>query len=136
MRQLSLGVVATLGLATIAHADTVVVTADRMIDVIAGRVVEHPRSPSSMAASRRSRRRARRVPDGARRVDLPGVTLLPGLIDMHVHLTCDPRFGGYRRLEFTDCSGPSSASPMQSARSMPASPRYATSAPATMTTWR
>jgi imidazolonepropionase-like amidohydrolase len=30
------------------------------------------------------------------------MTLLPGLIDMHVHLTSDPRFGGYRWLEFTD----------------------------------
>ena len=30
------------------------------------------------------------------------MTLLPGLIDMHVHLTFDPRFSGYRRLEFTD----------------------------------
>ncbi len=39
---------------------------------------------------------------GARRIDLPGMTLLPGLIDMHVHLTSDPRFSGYRGLEFTD----------------------------------
>src|SRR5476651_46460 len=36
------------------------------------------------------------------RVDLPGMTLLPGLIDMHVHLTSDPHFSGYRPLEFTD----------------------------------
>jgi len=28
--------------------------------------------------------------------------LLPGLIDMHVHLTSDPRLSGYRHLEFTD----------------------------------
>jgi imidazolonepropionase-like amidohydrolase len=27
---------------------------------------------------------------------------LPGLIDMHVHLTSDPIYSGYRRLEFTD----------------------------------
>ena len=32
----------TLCTAGAAHADTVVVTADRMLDVIAGRVVEHP----------------------------------------------------------------------------------------------
>src|SRR6202051_3081641 len=30
------------------------------------------------------------------------MTLLPGLIDMHVHLTGDPRYSGYRGLEFTD----------------------------------
>jgi imidazolonepropionase-like amidohydrolase len=35
-------------------------------------------------------------------VELPGVTLLPGLIDMHVHLTSDPRYSGYRALAFTD----------------------------------
>jgi imidazolonepropionase-like amidohydrolase len=33
---------------------------------------------------------------------MPGMTLLPGLIDMHVHLTSDPKFSGYRRLEVTD----------------------------------
>ncbi len=42
------------------------------------------------------------APAGARRVDLPGLTLLPGLIDMHVHLTGDPRYSGYRGLEYTD----------------------------------
>jgi imidazolonepropionase-like amidohydrolase len=42
------------------------------------------------------------VPAGAARVDLPGVTLLPGLIDMHVHLTSSPLYGGYNRLQFTD----------------------------------
>lgn len=31
------------------------------------------------------------VPAGARTVDLAGLTLLPGLIDLHTHLTYDPR---------------------------------------------
>jgi imidazolonepropionase-like amidohydrolase len=44
------------------------------------------------------------VAPGARHIDLPGMTLLPGLIDMHVHLTVDPRFGGYKGYEFTDNS--------------------------------
>jgi imidazolonepropionase-like amidohydrolase len=30
------------------------------------------------------------------------MTLLPGLIDMHTHITADPRYSGYRGLEFTD----------------------------------
>jgi imidazolonepropionase-like amidohydrolase len=30
------------------------------------------------------------------------MTLLPGLIDMHTHITSDPRYSGYRGLEFTD----------------------------------
>ena len=84
------------------HADTVVVTADHMVDVIAGRVVDRPQITitdgriSSVAAQ------GTPVPQNARRIDLAGMTLLPGLIDMHVHLTSDPRFSGYRRLEFTD----------------------------------
>ena len=41
------------------------------------------------------------APD-AERVDLPGRTLLPGLIDMHVHFTSEPTLSGYRRLEYTD----------------------------------
>src|SRR5206468_12692305 len=48
------------------------------------------------------RSRPSRVPACARHVDLPGMTLLPGLIDMHTHITSDPRFSGYRELEFTD----------------------------------
>jgi imidazolonepropionase-like amidohydrolase len=43
------------------------------------------------------------VPAEARRVELPaGMTLLPGLIDMHVHLTSDPHLSGYKRLQYTD----------------------------------
>jgi imidazolonepropionase-like amidohydrolase len=84
------------------NADTVVVTADRMVDVIAGRVIERPQititdGRISAVATQNSSATA-----DARRIDLPGMTLLPGLIDMHVHLTHDPRFSGYKSLEFTD----------------------------------
>ena len=34
-----------------------------------------------------------KVPADAVRVELPGATVLPGLIDAHTHLTMDPRFG-------------------------------------------
>jgi imidazolonepropionase-like amidohydrolase len=42
------------------------------------------------------------VPADARRIDLAGMTLLPGLIDMHVHLDSDPSYGGYTGLQYGD----------------------------------
>src|SRR3546814_18023815 len=42
------------------------------------------------------------APDDAVVVDLPGMTILPGLIDMHVHLDGRPEYGGYNSLQVTD----------------------------------
>jgi imidazolonepropionase-like amidohydrolase len=88
-----------------AAADTVVVTADRMIDVLAGTVVEQPVVviTDGRIVSVTGRGGARpAIPTGARRIDLPGRTILPGLIDMHVHLDSDARISGYRRFDYTD----------------------------------
>jgi len=43
-----------------------------------------------------------KIPADAKRVDLPGVTLVPGLIDMHVHMDSLPQYSGYTYLQFTD----------------------------------
>ncbi|HEY2677865.1 MAG TPA: amidohydrolase family protein [Steroidobacteraceae bacterium] len=85
-----------------AIADTVVVSADRMIDVQAGRVIDRPLITIVDGRISVVGAQGSAVPAGARRVELPGMTLLPGLIDMHTHLTADPHFSGYRHLEFTD----------------------------------
>ncbi|HYI39309.1 MAG TPA: amidohydrolase family protein [Allosphingosinicella sp.] len=88
-----------------ASAESVVVTADRMVDVLAGRMVEEPVVviTDGRIAAVVGRGGARPIiPAGARRIDLPGKTLLPGLIDMHVHLDSPADIGGYRGLEFTD----------------------------------
>jgi imidazolonepropionase-like amidohydrolase len=83
-------------------ADTVVVTADHMVDVIAGRVTERPKITVVDGRIASVGTQDGQAPTGARRIDLPGMTILPGLIDMHTHITSDPRYSGYRGLEFTD----------------------------------
>ncbi len=93
-----------LGLAGPSCADTVVVTADRMLDVVTGKVVEHPliTITDGRISAVSAGTQGTTAPAGTRRIDLPGVTLLPGFIDMHTHITSDPRYSGYRSLEFTD----------------------------------
>ncbi|MEA3133143.1 MAG: hypothetical protein QOG17_989 [Gammaproteobacteria bacterium] len=88
--------------ANCALADTVVVTADRMVDVVAGRTVVRPQITITDGRITAVSSQDAPAAAGARRIELPGMTLLPGLIDMHVHLTSDPRFSGYKELEFTD----------------------------------
>ena len=42
------------------------------------------------------------IPKGIEVIDLQGHTLLPGLVDMHVHLTSGGGYHGYERLKLTD----------------------------------
>ena len=93
----------TLGGTAPAEAEQVVVTADRMVDVLAGAMVEHPAifiTDGRITAVAD----ARTVRWGAdvRHIDLSGKTILPGLIDMHVHLTSLAEVGGYQGLRYTD----------------------------------
>jgi imidazolonepropionase-like amidohydrolase len=93
---------ALLLLANFTLADTVVVTADRMVDVLAGRTIARPQVTITDGRITAVSVQDGVIASGARHIDLPGMTLLPGLIDMHVHLTSDPRFSGYKGYEFTD----------------------------------
>jgi imidazolonepropionase-like amidohydrolase len=102
MKLLTIGA-AALGLyASNAGAETVAITASRMLAVIAGQMVASPvvvvTDGRIVAAGPAA---GITVPAGARRIDLGALTLLPGLIDMHVHLTSDPTISGYRGLEYT-----------------------------------
>ncbi|NIK33563.1 imidazolonepropionase-like amidohydrolase [Xanthomonas arboricola] len=85
-----------------AHAQTTVITAARLLDVQAGRYLE--RSQIEVVAGRVTRvgRQGDPLPAQAQHIELGERTLLPGLIDMHVHLTVDPTLGGYKGLEYTD----------------------------------
>ena len=85
-----------------AFAATTVVTAARMIDVLTGRVIERPQILITDERITSVGRQGDPVPADAKRLDLGARTVLPGLIDMHVHLTSDPHYSGYRELQFTD----------------------------------
>jgi imidazolonepropionase-like amidohydrolase len=103
MKRMLLAAAAALSVAAPASAATVV-TADRMLDVASGRYVDRPailigddgriQQVGTLAAMQ--------LPAGTRHIDLPGETLLPGLIDMHVHLTSLAEIGGYQGLKYTD----------------------------------
>lgn len=86
-----------------ASAQTVI-TADRMLDVLTGKMVEYPAIFVDTNGRITSIADARTVRWGGdvTHINLGGKTLLPGLIDMHVHLDGPADIGGYRGLEFTD----------------------------------
>ena len=92
-----------------AQAATVAVSADRLLDVASGKYVEKPLVVITDGRITAVEHQGEAIPAGASRVDLPGVTLLPGLIDMHVHLTSSPKYGGFNRFLFTDSFWPAIA---------------------------
>ncbi|MBY0285438.1 MAG: amidohydrolase family protein [Sphingomonas sp.] len=88
-----------------ALAETVVVTADHLVDVAKGVTLDEPVIviTDGKVVSVVTRGGARPViPAEAKRIDLPGQTIVPGLIDMHVHLDSDARISGFKSLEYTD----------------------------------
>lgn len=85
-----------------AMARTVVVTAAHMVDVLSGKRVDDPQVTITDGRIVSVGHRGDAVPAGAEKIDLGDRTLLPGLIDMHVHLTADPTLSGYKGLEYTD----------------------------------
>jgi imidazolonepropionase-like amidohydrolase len=81
-----------------------VITAERLLDVRTGSYIDKPvivvRDGRIAEVKRQGETIA--LPVDARQIKLDGLTLLPGLIDMHVHLESDPTYGGYTGLKFND----------------------------------
>jgi len=76
-----------VGAAAQQASNAVVIRAGRMLDVKTGKlltdqtiVVERERIVSVGAV----------IPAGAKVIDLPSATVLPGMIDVHTHLTMEP----------------------------------------------
>ena len=84
------------------RSDIRVVTAARMLDVRSGKVIDNPQVVVREGRIVSVGRAGDAVPAGAERIDLKDMTLLPGLIDMHVHIDSDPTYSGYTYLQFSD----------------------------------
>ena len=93
---------ATLFAASAANADTVILTADAMVDVETGQLVDDPFVVIQDGVITAVSTGVPPVDETADYIDLKGKTILPGLIDMHVHLTSDSDVHGYRRLAISD----------------------------------
>ena len=96
-----------LALCTPAQAETVFVVASRMLDVESGRYLANPLitiedGKVTKVETRAGSTKPEDLGDDATLVDWSGYTVLPGLIDMHVHLDGRPEYGGYSSLQFTD----------------------------------
>jgi imidazolonepropionase-like amidohydrolase len=103
MKSLLLAAAAALSIAAPAWAATVV-TGARYLDVQTGRYIDNPAIFIGDDGHIQSVVNAATVqwPAGTKHIDLAGETLLPGLIDMHVHLTSLAEIGGYQGLKYTD----------------------------------
>ena len=78
------------------------VSAARLLDVATGKYVDNPLVIVTDGRITSVGKKGDAVPAGAKVTDLPGATLLPGLIDMHVHLDSLAEVGGYNSLEYSD----------------------------------
>ncbi|QUD86414.1 Xaa-Pro dipeptidase [Phenylobacterium montanum] len=99
LKNAALASVAVMALATAARAETIYLTAAKMVDPASGSVISSPAvlikdehivqvgTAASLAA-----------PADARRIDLGAETILPGFIDMHTHITSRPDSEGYQGL--------------------------------------
>lgn len=90
--------VAALGFAASACGaeQVVAIRAGKLVDVVAGKVLaDQTIVVSGERISAVGPTASTTVPAGARVIDLSRSTVLPGLIDAHVHLTGDPHQHGY-----------------------------------------
>ncbi|MDG1033088.1 MAG: amidohydrolase family protein [Luminiphilus sp.] len=86
-----------------AAAQSLVIKGANILDVVTGDLIEdHIIVVKDGRIERVDAARSTDLPKGIDVVDLQGHTVLPGLIDMHVHLTSGGGYHGYESLKLTD----------------------------------
>jgi imidazolonepropionase-like amidohydrolase len=86
-----------------APAQSLVIKGASILDVVTGDLIEdHLIVVKDGRIERVDAARSTDLPKGIEVVDLQGHTVLPGLIDMHVHLTSGGGYHGYESLKLTD----------------------------------
>lgn len=83
-------------------AEVTAVSAARLLDVASGKYVDKPLVIVTDGRITAVGKKGDAIPKGAKVIDLPNATLLPGLIDMHVHLDSLAEVGGYNGLQYSD----------------------------------
>jgi imidazolonepropionase-like amidohydrolase len=93
-----------LAMSASVYAADVLITAKNMLDVRTGKMIDNPQIlvRDGRIVSVKQGKNISVEYKSAERIDLAEMTLLPGLIDMHVHLDSDPTYGGYTNLQFGD----------------------------------
>lgn len=86
------------------HADRLLLRADRLLDVRTGKLINEAAVlvQDGRIVEISSDGKLPTGTDTVKQIDLGDMTLLPGLIDMHVHLDADPSYGGYTGLQYGD----------------------------------
>ena len=87
-----------------AFAGATVIRADRLFEARSGRIQNDAEllvTDGRIAAVATGGRKVD-APADAARLDLGDMTVLPGLIDMHVHIDSDPTYSGYNGLQYND----------------------------------
>ena len=102
IKHITLGALLLLAVTSQAMAQSMLIKGASILDVVSGELIDN-----SVIVVERGRIEYVGPPNAApttsaKVLDLQGHTILPGLIDMHVHLTSGGGYHGYERLKLTD----------------------------------